>query len=285
MTTSKSFTKSRLVAEIARTNGLSKAVVGRMLDQLTAIAYREAENGFVIPGVCKLKVVRKKASRHRNPFTGKLLLIGERKAVKIVPLKKAKMAIAPNKDVTVQVVDDLTLLDMSVAKPGSAEGAPVPAQTPAAAPTPAPVEAPGSGTRLPDSEDGQVVFPCPECGSMIAAPPKSAGKKGDCPFCKASLTVPQRKPDVKPDKQVLAGKVEAPGSDFVAFVCQACGQEIEAPVDMVGMSVECPTCGTGLTVPIANAPKAPPPKTAASPTKPKADVSSMTIRIDLSDLQ
>ncbi|MFO7534412.1 MAG: HU family DNA-binding protein [Kiritimatiellia bacterium] len=277
MKISKSFTKSRLISEIAKGNGLSKAIVGRMLDQLTAIAYREAENGFVIPGICKLKVVAKKASRHRNPFTGKLLLIGERKAVKIVPLKRAKTAIAPNKDVTVQIIDDLTPLDLNAAKPEFA--APAPAVSAASG------DAPASGTRLPEGEDGQVVFPCPECGSMIAAPPKSAGKKGDCPFCKAALTVPQRNPDVKPDKQVLEGQSEAQVTDFMAFVCQACGQEIEAPVDMVGMSVECPTCGTGLTVPIANAPKPPPQKTSATPNATKPDVSSMTIRIDLSDLQ
>jgi nucleoid DNA-binding protein/predicted RNA-binding Zn-ribbon protein involved in translation (DUF1610 family) len=282
MTTSKSFTKSRLISEIAKDNGLSKAIVGRMLDQLTAIAYCEAENGFVIPGICKLKVVAKKASRHRNPFTGKLLLIGERKAVKIVPLKRAKMAIAPNKDVTVQIIDDLTPLDLNVAKPEPA--APSPGATPPAV-SPASGDAPVSGARLPEGEDGQVVFPCPECGSMIAAPPKSAGKKGDCPFCKAALTVPQWKPEVKPDKQVLAGKPDAQVTDFMTFVCQACGQEIEAPADMVGMSVECPTCGTGLTVPIANAPKPPPKKTSGTPNATKPDVSSMTIRIDLSDLQ
>jgi nucleoid DNA-binding protein len=86
MITSKSLTKSNLVKEVALQVGLSRVAVGRVLEQLATIAYREAENGFVIPGLCKIKVVKRKPSRHRNPFTGKLLLIGERKAVKFVPL-------------------------------------------------------------------------------------------------------------------------------------------------------------------------------------------------------
>lgn len=279
MNTSKSITKNRLMTELAGLTGLSKAAVGRVFEQLAKIAYREAEHGFVVPGICKVKVVKRKASRHRNPITGKLLLIGDRLAVKIIPLKKAKTAIAPNTDVKVQIIDDLTPLE------AAAPAAPVSAPAGAA---PAPVARAAAATVLPDTEEGQVVFPCPECGSMIAAPPKTAGKKGACPFCQASLTIPQRQPEARPDKQVLAGKAAVKESpiDFVSFICRACGQEIEAPVDMVGMPVDCPTCGTGLTVPLANAPKPPPAKPQASTTSPKKpDVSSMTIRIDLSDLQ
>jgi DNA-binding protein HU-beta len=288
MNLGKSYTKSSLVTEVAGATGLSKAAVGRILDQLTQIAYREAERGFVIPGICKLKVVKKKASRHRNPVTGRLLLIGERLAVKIVPLKKAKSIITPNRDVTVQVIDDLTLLDLNAPAEASVPQPPVhPPDSASVSNAPVPAVQP-SGTVIPESEEGQIVFPCPECGSMIAAPPKAAGQKGDCPFCKANLVVPQRHLETRPDKQVLSEQTAPSGAgatDFVAFVCRACGQEIEAPVDMVGMSVECPTCGSGLKVPIANAPKVPPAKTTPTAAKSKADMSSMTIRIDLSDLQ
>jgi nucleoid DNA-binding protein/predicted RNA-binding Zn-ribbon protein involved in translation (DUF1610 family) len=286
MNTSKSYTKSSLVAELAKATGLSKAAIGRVLEQLTNVAYREAATGFVVPGLCKIKVVKRKPSRHRNPMTGKLMLIGERLAVKFVPLTKAKSVIVPNKDVSVQIIDDLTPLEMTsapaVGAPAAAAAAvtaPPPAQAPAAAP---------AGTVIPDNEEGQIAFPCPECGSMIAAPPSTAGKTGECPFCKASLTIPQRQQGAKPDKQVLSDKpiVKESPTDFVAFICRACGQEIEAPVDMVGMAVDCPTCGTGLHVPLANAPKAAPAKPQApAPGGKKSDVSSMTIRIDLSDLQ
>jgi predicted RNA-binding Zn-ribbon protein involved in translation (DUF1610 family) len=187
----------------------------------------------------------------------------------------------PNKDVTVQVIDDLTPLEMTAASPvaGSETAVPQAAAAPAAVPAPVGV--------LPEGEEGQIVFPCPECGSMIAAPPKTAGKKGDCPFCKAALVIPQRQLEAKPNKQVLSDQpaVKETPTDFVAFVCRACGQEIEAPVDMVGMAVDCPTCGTGLTVPLANAPKPTTTKQPAAPSAKKPDVSSMTIRIDLSDLQ
>ncbi len=286
MNAKQAYTKSSLVSEVAGTTGLSKAVVGRILDQLTQISYREAANGFVIPGICKLKVVKRKASRHRNPMTGKLLLIGERLAVKIVPLKKAKTAITPNLNVSVQVIDDLTPLDMNAVVepvPVSAPGQPAGSSPDQAPPATKTVSEP-----LPQNEDGQIVFPCPECGSMIAAPPKSAGSKGDCPFCKAILTIPQRQVEEHPKKQVLTDGPparDAAEGDFVAFVCRACGQEIEAPADMVGMTVECPTCGTGLKVPIANAPKHQPVKAPVAANKTRPDASSMTIRIDLSDLQ
>jgi DNA-binding protein HU-beta len=280
MNTSKSFTKNSLVSELAGTSGLSKAAVARVLDQLAQLAYREAMNGFVIPGICKIKVVQRKASRHRNPITGKLLLIGERQAVKVVVLKKAKNTIAPNKDVVVQVIDDLTPLEMSSAPPVEA-GAAQPAAPAAAASSPG---APSAAPAFHENEEGQIVFPCAECGSMIAAPPKTAGKKGECPFCKAVLRIPQRQAEAKTEAQVLPTKAKEPITDFVSFVCKACGQEIEAPIDMVGMSVDCPTCATSLTVPLANAPKPPPSKT--PPTKgSKPDSASMTIRIDLSDLQ
>ncbi|MGN0853695.1 MAG: hypothetical protein ACI4Q3_10020 [Kiritimatiellia bacterium] len=60
---------------------------------------------------------------------------------------------------------------------------------------------------------------------------------------------------------------------FVAFVCAACGQELEAPKTMVGQTVECPACGARLVV--------------ASPEQSVAmtdETKSRTIRIELSDL-
>lgn len=264
-----SLTKTKLMAEIAATVKLTKADVGRVLDQLAAIAYREAVNGFVIPGLCKLKVVRKKASRRRNPITGQTLLIGERSALKIVALKKAKTAIAPNTGVVVQVLD--------VAPLG-------PVSPPPASPSRPPV---------PPSEEGQILFSCGECGSMLAATPKEAGKQGECPFCSAKMVVPSRSQDTLTHKSVGATKAEgtqAGALGFLLFVCRACGQEIEAPSDMIGMDVECPTCGTALTVPLVESVPAAPasgqdPVPGVAANEPKGNRSSMTIRIDLSDLQ
>ncbi len=228
MTAKKTYTKTNLVAEVAEITGLSKVAVTHVFEQLTRIAYREAEHGFVIPGLCKIKVVKKKASRHRNPVTGKLLLIGERLALKMLPLKKAKTAITPNKDVTVQEIDDLAPLD--IRDSGAPAGSP---------PLPPPA-APAAGAGIAESEDGQLIFPCPDCGNMIAAPPKSAGLKGECPFCKAMLTIPARPANVRLDGSSAKGKPDE---------------------------------------------KAAAAKASPSAVKPKVDLSSMTIRIDLSDLQ
>lgn len=268
-----SYTKAKLITEIATSVKLSKADVGRVLDTLTDIAYREAVNGFVVPGICKLKVIQKKASKRRNPVTGQTLLIGERKSLKIVALKKAKSTIAPNTDVVVQVIDTPPVPPAAEKK---LESTTEPSTAPAAA-----------GTALPSvaNEEGQIVFPCPECGSMLAASPKMAGQDGECPFCGGKTHVPDRKADVTQESAAKPLKTDSL-SDFVLYVCRACGQEIEAPVDMIGMDAECPTCGTKFTVPIGSAttaePSAPTPDAEAAP---KVNRSSMTIRIDLSDLE
>ena len=62
---------------------------------------------------------------------------------------------------------------------------------------------------------------------------------------------------------------------FVSFVCVSCKQEIEAAKEMVGQTVECPSCGTRLVV-------MPPEQ---GPTQAQMDaMKSRTIRIELSDL-
>ena len=64
-------------------------------------------------------------------------------------------------------------------------------------------------------------------------------------------------------------------SNFVSFVCISCKQEIEASKDMVGQTVECPSCGARLVV-------MPPEQ---GPTQAQMDaMKSRTIRIELSDL-
>lgn len=283
VSTAGSYTKAKLVAELAAASSLTKASVGRVLDRFTEIAYREAVNGFVVPGICKLKVVRKKASRRRNPVTGRMFLIGERNGLKVVPLKRAKTAIVPNTGVVVQLLAEEEPQVQVIEDPVAASPAPGGAVPTPAAPSPA---APASP--LVNGEEGQIVFPCSECGSMLAAPPKMAGQQGECPFCGAGTRIPNRTQDVtKPEKQVVSGAGGgAMVSDFILFVCRACGQEIEAPADMVGMSIECPTCATSLVVPIASGGTEPAPMPEVkTPEEKTPNRSSMTIRIDLSDLE
>src|SRR5947208_2413528 len=50
--------------------GMTKKQVALFLDELAGLAYKEARNGFTIPGVGKLVVVDRKARMGRNPATG-----------------------------------------------------------------------------------------------------------------------------------------------------------------------------------------------------------------------
>ena len=62
---------------------------------------------------------------------------------------------------------------------------------------------------------------------------------------------------------------------FVNFVCVSCKQEIEASTNMIGQTVECPSCGARLVV-------IPPEQ---GPTQAQLDaMKSRTIRIELSDI-
>lgn len=280
-------TKARLIDEIASSTRLDKNAVAMVLDQLAEISYREARNGFVIPGICKLKVNTRKASRQRNPATGKMMLIGERDVLKIMPLKKAKDTITPNTNVKIEILPDEPAPKASEpadrpdtrsvtehAKPHAADPA---------APEPRKQDEPAAG------EGGQIVFECKECSSLIGAPVKDAGTMGQCPFCGTENIIPARN-DNELDS-LAAGKQQVDAGstglvDFVTFICQTCGQEIEAPVDMMGLTAHCPTCGSELDVPSELSPvdhqpvelgeEAPPVSSSAK--------SNMTIRIDLLDL-
>ena len=61
------YTKANLVKELALAAQISKRRAEAVLETLTQIAYREAPNGFVVPGICRLDVVERKARLVRNP--------------------------------------------------------------------------------------------------------------------------------------------------------------------------------------------------------------------------
>ena len=74
-----SLTQSQLIEELAsQLEAVSKKQVKTLLEALTAIAYREAKNGFTIPGLGKLVLVHRKARMGRNPATGESIKIGGR---------------------------------------------------------------------------------------------------------------------------------------------------------------------------------------------------------------
>lgn len=243
---------------MASVTGLSRRDVAKVLDALAAIAYREAEKGFTIPGICRLKVVEKKACRRRNPKTGQYLMVGAHRVLRIVPLKKAKDLVAP------RPADLITRL-----------AEPPPKREQAAVPAP-PAGPPAEGS-------GEIQFRCAHCNSVLAADPAQAGTEGACPYCKRAIRVPALEtPPAVPKKSPRLAR--HPVDEFITFVCQTCDQEIEAPTDMLGMEVNCPACGAAIHVTHSKERESAPPSGIQKP-KGGVDRSAMTMRIDLSALK
>jgi DNA-binding protein HU-beta len=86
----KPMTKSKIVAALAEKVGITKKQAVLFLDTQAGMAYREAKNGFTIPGIGKLVVRNYKARMGRNPQTGEAIKIPARKRLKFVVAKAAK---------------------------------------------------------------------------------------------------------------------------------------------------------------------------------------------------
>ncbi|TFH16605.1 MAG: HU family DNA-binding protein [Lentisphaerales bacterium] len=86
-------TKSQTVAALAEKTELSKAQVVKLLEELAALAYAEAKNSFVIPGIGKLVLVHRKARTGRNPATGATIEIPAKTVVKFRVAKACKEAV------------------------------------------------------------------------------------------------------------------------------------------------------------------------------------------------
>ncbi|MBN1676093.1 MAG: HU family DNA-binding protein [Kiritimatiellae bacterium] len=86
-------TKSQTLAYLAEKTDLSKAQVGRVLEELASLAYKEAKNGFTVPGVGKLVLVNRKARMGRNPATGETIQIPAKTVVKFRIAKICKESV------------------------------------------------------------------------------------------------------------------------------------------------------------------------------------------------
>lgn len=93
----KSLTQSQIIAKLAEGAELSKKQVKGLLDSVATLAYKEAKNGFTLPGLGKLVLVDRKARIGRNPATGEAIKIPAKKVVKFRVAKAAKEAIAGKK--------------------------------------------------------------------------------------------------------------------------------------------------------------------------------------------
>ena len=89
----KALTKSQIVAGVAEATEITKKQAVAMIEALVAMAYKNAKNGFTVPGLGKLVLVNRKARMGRNPATGATIKIAAKKVVKFRIAKAAKDAI------------------------------------------------------------------------------------------------------------------------------------------------------------------------------------------------
>lgn len=98
-------TKTEVFASIAEVTGVSKRDVSAVFDALNdqikkALSGRGGSKTFTIPGICKIVVQHKPATKERqgtNPFTGEPTVFKAKPArnvVKVRPLKKLKDMVA-----------------------------------------------------------------------------------------------------------------------------------------------------------------------------------------------
>jgi DNA-binding protein HU-beta len=87
-------TQSQIIEKLAATDAaLTKKQVKSLLTAIAELAYKEAKNGFVIPGLGKIVLVKRKARTGRNPATGATIKIAAKTVVKFRVAKAAKDAI------------------------------------------------------------------------------------------------------------------------------------------------------------------------------------------------
>ena len=91
-------TKSEILAQISKETELSKKQVGAVFDSLGGVIKKSLRgNGlFTMPGLLKMKVVKKPATKERegvNPFTKEKMIFKAKpasKKVRVLPLKSLK---------------------------------------------------------------------------------------------------------------------------------------------------------------------------------------------------
>jgi len=95
----KVLTKGQIVTHFAEKFNMSKKAAASMIDEYAALAIAETKKkgAFVLPGIGKSVLVKRKARTGRNPATGQEIKIPAKTVVKIRPAKTFKEAIVPPK--------------------------------------------------------------------------------------------------------------------------------------------------------------------------------------------
>ena len=93
----KTMTKSQIADHLAKKASITKKSATQILDDLAQLAYKEAKNAFVIPGVGKLVLAHRKARMGRNPQTGEVIKIAASKVPTFKAGKGLKEAVGGKK--------------------------------------------------------------------------------------------------------------------------------------------------------------------------------------------
>jgi DNA-binding protein HU-beta len=93
----KSMTKSAIIAQLSDKTDLSKKQVVEVMDQLLALATKEAKNVFIVPGFGRLVLANRKARMGRNPQTGEPIKIPAKRVVKFRLAKSLKDSVLGKK--------------------------------------------------------------------------------------------------------------------------------------------------------------------------------------------
>ena len=89
----KAMTKAQILKAVAEKCDLPKKTVVEVVETLVGLAYKEAKNGFTIPGLGKLVLVHRKARMGRNPATGEPIHIPAKTVLRFRIAKAAKDAV------------------------------------------------------------------------------------------------------------------------------------------------------------------------------------------------
>jgi DNA-binding protein HU-beta len=95
----KRMTKGQIVTHFAAEFDISKKAAASIIDEYATLAIAETKKkgAFVLPGIGRSVLVKRKARMGRNPATGETIKIAAKTVVKIRPAKAFKEAIVPSK--------------------------------------------------------------------------------------------------------------------------------------------------------------------------------------------
>ena len=274
MNPTSTYSKSRLIKELAFKAGIPQVKSRAVLEALRAIIGREAATApFILPGICKFDTAMRKERRIRNPRTGEALVLPAHKVMRLTPSKSLRQAVAPRvaavKAPPLAAETKVAEPEPQVASPASEpQVAPAAAASPVAPPPVVPVPSasvaePVVATPAPEAPAAMpppaapsapvVSSPSPEASAHEAPAPGTPVAADDFILPDLIREEPgaapvQEAPPAEPEAPAKPEFTVAPNGD-ITFHCHSCGQEIEAPADMAGTDAECPMCGTPIHVP------------------------------------